>query len=152
RRWHVQIAVTGATGFIGRYIADRLVRGGHRLRCWYRPKSDRAEMPDSIEWLAGGLDDAASAEPLVRGCDGVVDGALARWSAGFQSSANADLVSFAELNLMGTLRLMVAARQAGVKRFVFISTCAVHEVILPDRPLDEGHPLWPTSHYGAHKA
>ena len=37
-------------------------------------------------------------------------------------------------------------------RFVFISTCAVHEVILDDRPLDEAHPLWPTSHYGAHKA
>jgi nucleoside-diphosphate-sugar epimerase len=39
-----------------------------------------------------------------------------------------------------------------VSRFVFISTCAVHEVILDDRPLDEAHPLWPTSHYGAHKA
>ena len=37
-------------------------------------------------------------------------------------------------------------------RFVFISTCAVHEVILHDRPLDETHPLWPSSHYGAHKA
>ncbi len=37
-------------------------------------------------------------------------------------------------------------------RFVFVSTCAVHEVILDDRPLDETHPLWPTSHYGAHKA
>ena len=44
------------------------------------------------------------------------------------------------------------ARDAGVSRCVFISTCAVHEVILDDRPLDETHPLWPTSHYGAHKA
>ncbi len=39
-----------------------------------------------------------------------------------------------------------------MKRFVFISTCAVHEVILDDRPLDESHPIWPMSHYGAHKA
>src|SRR5262249_52889743 len=39
-----------------------------------------------------------------------------------------------------------------VPRFIFISTCAVHEVILDDRPLDEAHPLWPTSLYGAHKA
>ena len=30
--------------------------------------------------------------------------------------------------------------------------CAVHETILDDRPLDEAHPLWPHSHYGAHKA
>ena len=39
-----------------------------------------------------------------------------------------------------------------VRRFVFIATCAVHDVILSDRPLDEAHPLWPKSHYGAHKA
>ena len=36
--------------------------------------------------------------------------------------------------------------------FVFVSSCAVHEVILDGRPLDETHPLWPRSHYGAHKA
>ena len=53
---------------------------------------------------------------------------------------------------MGTLRLIEAARAAVVKRFVFISTCAVHEKILGDRPLDETHPTTPTSHYGAHKA
>ena len=37
-----------------------------------------------------------------------------------------------------------------MSRFVFISTCAVHDVILDDRPLDEAHPLWPAGHYGAH--
>ena len=47
---------------------------------------------------------------------------------------------------------MEAARAAGVERFIFISTCAVHERILDDRPLDEAHPLWPLTHYGAHKA
>jgi nucleoside-diphosphate-sugar epimerase len=47
---------------------------------------------------------------------------------------------------------METAWQVGVPRFVFISTCAVHEIILQDRPLDETHPLWPTSPYGAHKA
>ena len=53
---------------------------------------------------------------------------------------------------LGTLELIEAARRAGVARFVFISTCAVHEKILNDRPLDETHPTWATSHYGAHKA
>lgn len=37
-------------------------------------------------------------------------------------------------------------------RFVYISSCAVYNKILADRPLDETHPLWPGSHYGAHKA
>jgi nucleoside-diphosphate-sugar epimerase len=50
------------------------------------------------------------------------------------------------------LKLTEVARSAKVSRFVFISTCAVHEQILDDRPLDEAHPLWATSHYGAYKA
>jgi nucleoside-diphosphate-sugar epimerase len=54
--------------------------------------------------------------------------------------------------VVGTLELIEAARRADVGRFIFISTCAVHEKILDDRPLDEAHPLWPTSHYGAYKA
>ena len=44
------------------------------------------------------------------------------------------------------------ARKAGANRFVFVSTCAVHERILEDRQLDENHPTRATSHYGAHKA
>jgi nucleoside-diphosphate-sugar epimerase len=59
---------------------------------------------------------------------------------------------FRGVNLTGSLQLFQAAFEAGVGRCVFLSTCAVHEVILDDRPLDETHPLWPTSHYGAHKA
>ena len=62
------------------------------------------------------------------------------------------MIEFAQKNVVGTLMLIEAARRAGVGRFVFISTCAVHEKILDDRPLDEAHPLWATSHYGAHKA
>ena len=62
------------------------------------------------------------------------------------------MVGFAERNVVGSLRLIEAARQADVERFVFISTCAVHDRILDDRPLDEAHPLWSLTHYGAHKA
>jgi nucleoside-diphosphate-sugar epimerase len=63
-----------------------------------------------------------------------------------------DLPTFVERNVLGTIRLIEAARKAGAGRFVFISTCAVHDRILDDRKLDEAHPLWPMSHYGAHKA
>lgn len=148
----MKIALTGATGFVGRYAAERLVGAGHLLRCWYRASGDRGEMPAGIDWLEGGLDRPGSEERLVAGCDAVVHAALARWAAGFRKSAEADLLKFTELNLEGSLRLMLAARKAGVKRFVFVSTCGVHDVILPDRKLDEAHPLWPMSHYGAHKA
>ena len=68
-----------------------------------------------------------------------------------RAESQGDVHAFLETNLMGSLLLFQAARKAGVPRFVFISSCAVHDVILADRPLDETHPLWAASHYGAHK-
>lgn len=150
----MQIAVTGGTGFLGRYIIARLIEGGHALRCWHRPSSDRSGIdapPEKLEWLTGDLGDADASRELVEGCDAVVHAALYRPGPGFRG-AEGDLAEFTRKNVLGTIELIEAARQAGVGRFVFISTCAVHEKILDDRPLDEAHPLWPTSHYGAHKA
>ncbi|HUU82057.1 MAG TPA: NAD(P)-dependent oxidoreductase [Phycisphaerae bacterium] len=149
----MNVAVTGASGFLGRYIVNRLTAGGHRCRCWYRPNSDRGGFDEEglIEWLPGELNDSASAQSLVEGVDAVVHCGLHRVGAGFRG-AEGDLVEFVEKNVVGTIRLIEAARRVGVGRFVFIATCAVHEVILEDRPLDEAHPLWATSHYGAHKA
>ena len=150
------VAITGATGFVGRCIVDRLARAGRRLRCWHRPESDRGGFrpaAGAVEWLPGRLGDAGDAAALVRGADAIVHGALFRpHGAGFTTSGQADLAAFLQANLIGSLQLFQAAFDAGVPRCVFISTCAVHDVILDDRPLDETHPLWPMSHYGAHKA
>jgi len=152
----MRVAVTGATGFLGRYIARRLVGAGHSLRCWFRPGSERSgfeEIAESLEWLPGQLGDEAATHELVRGADAVVHAAV-QWQGprnrGRGSHGDPDV--FFSVNLTGSLQLFQAAFDAGVSRFVFVSTCAVHEVILGDRPLDETHPLWPTSHYGAHKA
>ena len=52
----MKIAITGATGFLGRYVVRQLAHAGHHLRCWYRPESDRSEFEDvsqAIEWLPG---------------------------------------------------------------------------------------------------
>ncbi len=148
------IAVTGATGFLGRYIVRQMIQSGHRCRCWRRPESDIGGFKgceDGLEWVAGDLADESSMAPLVRGADAIVHAALYRPGAGWRG-AEGDLPTFVERNLLGTIRLIEASRRAGVRRFVFISTCAVHEVVLSDRRLDEAHPLRPTSHYGAHKA
>jgi nucleoside-diphosphate-sugar epimerase len=149
----MRVALTGATGFLGRYIVNRLTERGHFCRCWFRPQADRGgfQNHDAIEWVPGRLDDPSAAEALVYGADAVVHAALCRPGAGFRG-AEGDPVDFVQTNVVGTIRLIEAARRAGVGRFVFIATCAVHEIILDDRPLDESHPLWPTSHYGAHKA
>ena len=151
----MKIGITGATGFLGRYIVEQLAKDRHHCRLWSRKGSDRTglspEAEARIEWVDGVLGDAPSAAHLVQGCDAVVHAALDRAGPGFRG-AEGDTVQFAETNVVGTLQLIEEARAAGVARFVFVSTCAVHEKILDDRPLDETHPLWPTSHYGAHKA
>lgn len=152
----MRIAITGATGFVGRYIVRHLAEAGHSLRCWYRPSSDRGGFEDAagaIEWQPGNLVDSQAPAALVRGVDAVVHTAL-QWRRrdSFRASGQDDLEDFLKANFLGSLRLFQAARAEGVARFVFISTCAVHEIILGDRPLDERHPLWPTSPYGAHKA
>jgi nucleoside-diphosphate-sugar epimerase len=150
----MRIAITGATGFLGRYVVSHLADLGHECRCWYRPSSDRTGIHVSqrqLCWVPGSLGDPQAADSLVADCDAVVHAALDRPGQAFRGGEG-NLIPFLERNFIGTIRLIEAARTADVPRFIFISTCAVHEVILGDRPLDETHPLWPTSHYGAHKA
>lgn len=149
----MRVAVTGATGFLGRYLVAALSEKGHELRAWYRPESDRSgfePVAALLEWVPGELGNESDAHTLISGCDAVVHAALYRPGLAFRGGEG-DLVTFVEKNVVGTLALIEAARAAGVQRFVYISSCAVHERILDDRPLDETHPLWPTSHYGAHK-
>ncbi len=149
----MKVALTGATGFLGRYLVWHLLEQGHHCRCWHRVGSDRTGIPETrtLEWVEGELNDPNSTRALIDGCDAVIHAALFRPGHGFRG-AEGDLVEFLEANLIGTIRLIEQAWSEGVSRFVFVSTCAVHERILDDRALDEAHPLWPLSHYGAHKA
>jgi nucleoside-diphosphate-sugar epimerase len=152
----MRVAITGATGFLGRYLVRHLAGAGHQLRCWYRPGSDRTGLgkaADAVEWLPGILGDETATRGLVHGVDAVVHAAV-QWQGPRNrgSGSHGDANVFLGVNLIGSLQLFQAAFEASVPRCVFISTCAVHEVILDDRPLDETHPLWPTGHYGAHKA
>jgi nucleoside-diphosphate-sugar epimerase len=80
------------------------------------------------------------------GVDAVIHNA-ADWDALERSP----LANF-ERNVLASLRLLEAARLARVDQFVFVSSVAVYHEILPDRRLDENHPTWPSSIYGAYKA
>ena len=149
----MKVAITGATGFIGRELVAQMA-GQHELKCWHRDGSDREPLDSyaaDIEWIPGQLADGKSAASLVDGCDAIVHSGLWRGGKPFQSN-DIELVEYARINILGSLELIQAAIAANVKRFIFVSTCAVHDHILEDRPLDERHPLWANSHYGAHKA
>lgn len=147
----MKIAITGGTGFVGQAAIARLSAAGHELRGWRRESSATDQVAAPVEWVAGELGDPAAARNLVAGCDAVVHSGLARSGASFQATES-DVAQYARINIVGSIELIEAAIAAGVSRFIFLSTCAVHDHILDDRPLDEAHPLWANTHYGAYKA
>jgi nucleoside-diphosphate-sugar epimerase len=141
------VALTGASGFIGSYTARALHRAGHTVRALVRPTSRRDHIGGVVaEFREGDAADPQAVAGLVAGAEAVVHNA-ADWDALERSPA----VHF-ERNVLGSLRLLEFARQAGVGQFVFVSSVAVYHEILPGRALDEEHPTWPGSVYGAYKA
>jgi nucleoside-diphosphate-sugar epimerase len=141
------VALTGATGFVGSYTAAALARAGHSVRALVRPTSNRAPIEAHVEeWRVGEQTDPQAIAGLVAGVDAVIHAAV-DWSAREIS----DFMNF-RVNVLGSLNLLEAARLAGVGQFLFVSSVAVYHEILPDRKLDENHPTWPNSIYGAYKA
>lgn len=148
----MRIALTGATGFLGRYLLSQFAAEQHTVRAWRRPESNLGGLEHverHLEWVDGGsLGNFEACRSLVRGCDVLVHAALARLD---QSTFNFG-AAMALHNFAASMQLFEAAKTAGVQRIVFISSCAVYGKILAGRPLDEEHPLWPDTHYVAHKA
>lgn len=141
------VALTGATGFIGSYTARALHAAGHTVRALARATSRRDHVNDVVaEWREGDAADPQAIAGLVAGVEAVIHNAV-DWAALERSP-----LSHFEANVLGSLRLLEAARQAGVEQFLFVSSGAVHEEILPGGRIDENHPAWPGSIYGAGKA
>ena len=141
------VALTGASGFIGSYTAATLRREGHEVRVLVRMTSRRDHIEAyASDWRYGDASDPQALAGLVAGVDAVIHNA-ADWDALERSPAT----NF-ERNVIGSLRLLEAARLAGVGQFLFVSSVAVYHEILQDRKLDENHPTWPSSVYGAYKA
>ncbi|MBL8219257.1 MAG: NAD-dependent epimerase/dehydratase family protein [Bryobacterales bacterium] len=108
------VLVTGATGFLGWHVAQRLVESGERVRALVRPSSSVREL--DVETATGDLRDPASLERAVAGCRVVYHVA-----ADYRLWAK-DSKDLYRSNVDGTRNMLEAARQAGVERFVYTST------------------------------
>jgi nucleoside-diphosphate-sugar epimerase len=116
------VALTGATGFIGKRVARRLVANGCKLQALARATSDRRPLSgfNNIHWVEGTLEDPDSLGRLVRGADAIVHCAGA--------VRGATQAHFDRLNVDGAARLVRAAvEQHPVPRFLLISSLAARE-------------------------
>ncbi|TCU83845.1 nucleoside-diphosphate-sugar epimerase [Curtobacterium sp. PhB191] len=108
------VLVTGASGFLGQATAAAVRDAGHEVRTFQRRPSGVAGVQD----VAGSMTDAAAVARAVDGVDAVVHLAAKVSLAG-------DPADFVRVNVDGTRALVDAARRAGARRFVFVSSPSV---------------------------
>lgn len=115
-----KVLVTGVTGFIGRHVARRLVTDCRAaVRGLVRDPSKAEELGKlGVELVRGDLTDSASLEQAVRGCSVVIHAAA-------QVSSVPDRKIFERSNITGTENMLRATAEAGVARFVHLSSIAV---------------------------
>jgi oxidoreductase len=112
--------VTGASGFLGSHLVDRLLREGASVRCLVRSTSKLDVLSSmNVELLQGDLTDEISLRAAVDGCDTVFHcGAMVSdWGTGAE---------IWKTNVIGTSYLLKASSRSKVKRFVHVSTTDVY--------------------------
>ncbi|HEX9370841.1 MAG TPA: NAD-dependent epimerase/dehydratase family protein [Roseiflexaceae bacterium] len=146
----MNILVTGGAGFIGSHLVEWLVEQGHRVRVLDNFSSGHPEslasVRGAIELVAGDIRDLAAVRAAARDVDLIVH--LAAMVSVVQSIA--EPLAAQAINAMGSLHVLEAARQAGVRRVVQASSCAVYGDAAR-LPIDEDTPPEPLSPYAATK-
>jgi nucleoside-diphosphate-sugar epimerase len=136
-------SISGGAGFLGLHLARRLLADGHQVRTLDVVPLDDHELEASVEELRGDVRDRERVEELVAGADVVVHAAAAL-------PIQASRESIRSVNVGGTENVLQAARDAGVRRAVFISSTAVYGV--PEKhPIEEDDPLVGVGWYGESK-
>ncbi|MDP6263063.1 MAG: SDR family NAD(P)-dependent oxidoreductase, partial [Rhodospirillales bacterium] len=149
------VLVTGAGGFVGSHLVERLVRENCKVRCLieYDSRGDigwledvDADVSGEIEIIAGDLRDADAVGNCVAGMDAVFHlGALIAIPYSYENPRQV-----VETNVIGTLNVVQAARAANVERVVHTSTSEVYGTAR-SVPIGEDHALQGQSPYSASK-
>jgi len=123
------IFLTGGTGFLGYHLVPRLVSEGYRVRLLVRRRPAPPPM-SGVEYVWGDVTDPRSVACGLQGCQFVVHAAGL-----FRFWGTED--DFHRINVQGTANVVRAASQAGVSRFVHVSTIAVVGHAPPGKPITE---------------
>ncbi|MCF6783838.1 NAD-dependent epimerase/dehydratase family protein [Stutzerimonas stutzeri] len=144
------ILVTGGAGFIGSNLVDALLARGYSVRVLDNLSTGkRSNLPADkrVELIKGDVADAQVVRSALQGCSAVVHLAAV---ASVQASVD-DPVGTHRSNLIGTLNLCEAMREAGVRRVVFASSAAVYGNNGEGQAIDEDTPKSPLTPYAADK-
>ena len=149
------VLVTGADGFIGSHLVERLLEEGAKVRAFAFYNSFNSwgwldtlprEQLGRIKVLCGDVRDAGCVETAVRGCEVVLHlAALIAIPFSYEAPE-----AYVDTNIRGTLNVLQAARKAGVARLVVTSTSEVYGTA-QYVPIDEKHPFQGQSPYSATK-
>ena len=139
--------VTGGAGFIGSNLCEALLEMGHTVRCLDDLSNGHIENIESFQknpnftFLKQDIRDLDACMEATRGVDYVLN--QAAWGS-VPRSIEMPLL-YEEINIRGTLNMMEAARQNGVKKFVYASSSSVYgdSTILPKKEGGEGELLSP---------
>lgn len=147
----MRVLVTGGAGFIGSHLVERLAEEGHEVVVLDNLSTGRranlGAVADRARLVVADVRDAAAVSSCAAGCGLAFHLAAAvsvPWSVEHPADSH-------EINLRGTLNVLLAARDAGVRRVVFASSAAVYGPGAP-LPAPEEAPFAPVSPYGVEKA
>ncbi|MBI5868454.1 MAG: SDR family NAD(P)-dependent oxidoreductase [candidate division Zixibacteria bacterium] len=151
----VPVLVTGAAGFIGSHLVEKLVASGARVRALLRYDSQNrlghlgelpAESLAKVETVRGDLKDPEAVRTAVKGSEIVFHlGALIAIPFSYQNPTD-----YVQTNIVGTLHVLNACREAGVKRLLQTSTSEVYGSA-QTFPITLAHPRCGQSPYAASK-
>jgi dTDP-glucose 4,6-dehydratase len=149
----VKVLVTGAGGFIGSHLCEKLLAQGREVRAFVRYNGrgshgwlDTSPVRDRIEVVAGDIRDFDSVSRAVVGCEEVFHlAALIGIPYSYESP-----LAYIRTNVEGTYNVLEAARRSELRRVLITSTSEVYGTARYT-PIDEAHPLQPQSPYSASK-